>query len=737
LQNVPFFWDSVRALALMISGRDDVRPWAALSRMARSIQDSAASPAARKASVLAACGALEGFFASEGWQEHPEEIDFALETARRIQDPPAPPLTLKGGLSVAKGLRRTADMDWARETDWNLAGVKGPERSRATSLGWGWQFDWCRDADRPCDWDLETETRFLVALRSVRDKATLAAGEPGGREAEDAGSGLLSAVGTLAAAAWRIPGAPGRRLDPEARGWSGTPRSLDHIIDVWSDREWSYAQPDHSGPLRRALAEAEDGSMFTEPSRIPVLRSKLGHAVAYDIASLAATGGVRRTAEADGLRDWDGIPDVRGRGEGGEPVPGSLSEARMLLSGASEALDRLDPMSDDALDAKLRLMQFLLNESGPPVVMRLLPEELPPEQDLKRALEIARGLSAAFKAMDTASYGDEFVFVNEGRLSLAVFEAKCLKGLGDAAGAARILRNIGLEEGVNPEPSEKEPPDSHISVGYRFALADSARDAGRLGRSLLMHSQVQRAREICYWAGNRLRLQAVLRVAELRNETGEIMQSAGIRARAAETLETFWPLEPAVPELRLTAAADLLVCGGTPELLGLMKRWAGEMERLMGPGHPRVVRAAWLLSKSCLSAGDFAAAEAGFRKVTDAIEAFPARAARPGGAFLDGALLVSAMHSLALAKEGLGDFSGAASAYAREREIRSSRGETDSPDELMALFREAQAIRAAGDLAGALALHRKALEARLQLLGKSHPDTLESLLAVKELGGPE
>lgn len=492
-------------------------------------------------------------------------------------------------------------------------------------------------------------------------------------------------------------------------------------------------------PFLEQLATGPDDGQCLSPRVALELRSRLGAAIAYDMRASSLRGG------GDGMD-----PDRRTIAEamrrlGVAPAPGDacpdgaagLETAGKLLRESSEALDRPSPSDPAALDAKARLARFLMGDSGPFRVLDPLREELPPDSDIRAALglyeEILRLVPPEGRG-DAPSAGP----VPARRAEAALGAARCMIYLGDAGGARSLRRTAAREAGVRESAcgAALEGLDAWgAAPQILLALAESAEEAGdfELASSLLTEVNGHLTRRL--GAHDRRSIRSFVLLARAYAMQGENISAAASRARAAESLETCWPLDPAVPELRNMAGSEFVHLDEPVLAAELLRRGTDETERLLGASHPRVIRALMSLGQVHVFAEEFSGAADAFRRLVSFMDGLPPGFRPRKGAFVDAELHALALEGLAVSLAKCRDFSGAAALFRRAREIGSEIHGPDSPLALNSLFHEAEMAFAAGDLPKSLRLHKKALAARKLALGPDHPDTLISQKAVSTLAG--
>ncbi|MDR1081683.1 MAG: hypothetical protein LBQ79_12185 [Deltaproteobacteria bacterium] len=490
---------------------------------------------------------------------------------------------------------------------------------------------------------------FMAELESAKERYGKSPGPGGGRE-RDAGAGRTPVTG-------RSPKTAGPAGGGEAGGFAGDyddSRERDAVLklvkkagggrvpviytsadDVYKERfipEMDEGLAD-VGALRAGIAASEASLRAESSLEAMVLRSRLGAAIANGLAERALAEGlpgcagyafpVRGRCTGDAAH----APDGPRSGDGGT---GDLAEARRLLIEAAEALEReTGSASEETLDAKERLVRFLRGDSGPSRVLPRLPEEVAPEEDLRLACKIA--LQNRQAAEDLASgklpagklgWGKDGLTASPMRaraeitaLEAALDAAWCLSDLGDARGAAQLRRQAALSAGQDPEARADDIPKTVPRARLRSDLGESAKDGGRTERAFMMHGKALAAFRTILGSGDRLTIASAVRFADQRRAKGEHLQSATLYARSAETLAKRWPLDPAVPELRLMACIDLISEREFESTLPLLHGFVEKMGRILGIRHPRFITAFANLGRAFLSAGDEEGAAAALGRV--------------------------------------------------------------------------------------------------------------------------
>ncbi|MDR1036916.1 MAG: tetratricopeptide repeat protein [Deltaproteobacteria bacterium] len=759
-RNSSYGWECVRALSRLLHGPGDPRVWAALSRNARAVADSLDEPRIAEAAASMARGALEGFLRSASGSGERDflvpELRFALETLRKAGGP----------ASLRESVASRAEAVLAGMADGGESGDGGDGPSSVPEAGTGGmpggpaaEFRELTDGSGVPGLAARTLRELDRRLRAGLEAARALHGPAG-----DGSGGPDHVKGAKREAVWMPPKAVSAAGDADADsaggcGGDGGARAgrKDGVPETAFTLDAAMFRSDADN-FRKTAGEDMDwilGRLAQEGDRRHrksswvklAMRSSLGSVMADVLAARA----LWKAPEVH----WGGSEAVPGGGSEADPggrsetAPGGGSEAepdgwseteteeierlaRELLVEGFEGMEREDGLAEDTtMAAGFKLVRYLRGESGPEMVFGRLPEELPPEEDLRLALEICGRIRKACDRQGPVGQ-DRMHPVWGMRLLAALTEARCLSDLGDRRGAARLRREAAKKAGQDPEALADDIPKSLLLAQLRFDLAESVRDEGNCERAYAMHVKALAGCRACAGAFCRLTLASAARNADMRAATGDVTYAAGLYARSAETLETWYPLDPAVPELRFKACEIMFFMEPGELRLRLMSEFADELGRRLGGNHPRVTLCDMKIAESCRTIDDMAGAEERYSAVVRKLEggSLPRVRVPSRAAGLRDRHLGDALGGLGIMLANRGDFGGAAELFAREREIVSRTDGPDSEKAALALFQEAEARRGGGDPEESLRLHKRALEARTRTLGARHPDTLMSRRAV-------
>jgi tetratricopeptide (TPR) repeat protein len=454
------------------------------------------------------------------------------------------------------------------------------------------------------------------------------------------------------------------------------------------------------------------------------VRARMAEVSTYRQAMLALKG---EPAGGDG---------ARGPFQAEEVVIGP-EEARRLLLESSEGLDRRPGRSsEEALEAKMRLIRFLMGESVPYRVILDCPERVPREEDLRQAIRLCGEVVSVMplvpaRGRKARKAGGDCVR----RLYSLLGAARCHASLGEHDVAAGIRREAAESQGEDPEARADDIPASLMLAQLRFDLGESAFAAGRGERAFMMHAKALACRRSGAGGGHRLTVASAVRTADGRVARGEHVWAAALCARSAETLEAEWPRDPEVPELRFRAGRLLVRLADTESGLALMKRGADGLDSLRGEGDIVSLLARDALGTELLESGDVRVAARTFRKIARLMKGRTGRGSPHPDAVPAEQFMACCQGRLAISLAASGDLAGALKAG--RRDVKASRGAygREARETLNAQHNLARLMEAAGDRAGALRLHRQTLNARERVLGSLDRDTALSAKAVKELLG--
>jgi tetratricopeptide (TPR) repeat protein len=722
---VRLFWECVRSLSMMLHGPADIRPWAALSRLARSVAELSDEAETREKAASLARGALEGLRKAEGDPDVLElESAFASGTLK---------MASVGEREAVDGEQRASarnDEEVNREgptSAWNDEEVnrEGPtsalndeevNREGPTSAWDDEKADWEeRVSGLEGEGDDGEERAFA---RDGEEDGEERASVHDGDDEEDGGDDDVDA--------WSHPDEKFHEV-PARVSFTLNATTLPFHGNGWvllGSRSVLLSPPRRDlGRLREMVAESESKRGGRWSPKTHSLRSELGDAIAYEIASRALRGPLGNGA----------APGV-GPGEpAGEPEGPDLEDtayARKLLTEASEALDRKSPTHPRALDAKERLMRFLMGESGPVRVLRPVAEEFPPEKDLKKALSLARSIRRDSRKEKGGVLENFFRPDGMRRVEMLLSAARCLSRLGHEEGAVKARMKAREESNYDPKEIADKLPPTLYAAQLVHELAESAFDEESPAPAGLLYQKALATFGAALGGAHRLTLQTSVRLADTLTHPSERLHRASLLARAAETLEARWPLDPDIPELRFMAATDFMFLDEHGTVLPFLRRMAEVIESVLGWPHPRVVRAVFVLGRVLLDAGEFLESEAAFRRVAEHMDTV----SRPRkGAYLNESLHATVLGQLGLALLNSGNFREALDYFTLEMEKMTKLSGPDSPETLEAEYCRALALYGMGDPDRALSIQRKVLASRKRVLGPFHSDTKLSSVTVRDL----
>jgi hypothetical protein len=602
------------------------------------------------------------------------------------------------------------------------------------------------------DGDPDAEARLGAALDEIgtygkegqdvnaRYRAFLDQIEADAEESQDLPSRLFSVLDTLKIFSMCEPDMP--------RGTGGPVPEADRARDVTPpglvcldfDSAHFFGSLDHMesdmiaepAALKRMNMERMRGGGKDSVSEL-TYRSVLGGAMADQWAA-------SRIMKDASARGEDGGPDGGpGRTDPlflklGKEVAGMAdpSVARECLFEAAEGLEReAGPADPDTLDAKARIVRFLRGDSGPARVLPRMPEEQPPDEDLRAALELALQIRSVARLEASRGGGDQDA-MRDRSVGAALSAAWCLSDLGDGEGAAALRREAALECGVDPDAEDGDMPFSLRNAAVRFDLAESVADAGRHQQASMAHNLALGPFRKLLGASRRLTIRSMARIADCRMEMLDFPNSATMRARAADSLEEAYPLDPAVPELRFLACADLAALGESEAAIPVLRSSVEELGRRAGVASPRFGRALWDMAKVLHKAGDHRGASEAFRRT---VEWYDAHACRDPSrrAFMDDDIFENVLDGLAFSLHAIKNHAGAAEAAGRRHEVLSRLLGEDSPEAQAALAMQAGFACRAGDHREGLRLLERAYAVQVRVLGPAHHETRKTREAVKAL----